>query len=208
VEFIDLQAQFTRLEPVVRTRMDAVLAHKQFIMGPEVKELEDRLKILAGARHCLTCASGSTALDLILMAWGVGPGDAVFTTPFTFVATVESIARTGATPIFADITLADYNIDAACLERAIEAVNTADSSKYPLPEMAGSRKLCPRAIVTVDLFGHPADYDVILDIARRHNLLVLEDGAQSFGGMCKDRPACGKEYTFNDGVLCPVEAIV
>jgi dTDP-4-amino-4,6-dideoxygalactose transaminase len=189
MEFIDLQAQFTRIEPAVRARMDKVLAHGQFIMGPEVKELEERLADLVGAGHCLTCASGTTALDLILMAWDIGPGDAVFTTPLTFIATAESIARTGAVPVFADIG-ADFNLDPAHLERAIEAVAKGDASLYPLPAPAREKALRPRAIVAVDLFGHPADYGRILPLAQKHGLPVLEDAAQSLGGTYNNRPLC------------------
>jgi len=190
MEFIDLEAQFRRIEPAVRARMDKVLAHGQFIMGPEVKELEERLAALAGARYCLTCSSGTMALDLILMAWGLGPGDAVFTTPLTFIATAESIARTGATPVFADIG-PDFNLNPEHLELAIEAVAKGEASIYPIPTPARERKLRPRAVVTVDLFGHPADYGRIFPLAQKHGLLVLEDAAQSFGGKYKNRPLCG-----------------
>jgi dTDP-4-amino-4,6-dideoxygalactose transaminase len=190
MEFIDLQAQFKRIEPSMRARMDQVLAHGRFIMGPEIKELEERLAALAGAGHCLTCASGTTALDLILMAWDVGPGDAVFTTPLTFIATAESIARTGAVPVFVDIG-ADFNLDPSHLERAIEAVAKGDASLYPIPAPAREKSLRPRAIVAVDLFGHPADYGRILPLAQKHGLSVLEDAAQSFGGTYKNRPLCG-----------------
>jgi len=189
MEFIDLKTQFKRIEPAVRARMDKVLAHGQFIMGPEVNELEERLASLVGIRHCLSCASGTMALELILMAWGLGPGDAVFTSPFTFIATAESVARTGATPVFVDIGV-DFNLNPAHLERAIEAVVKCDPSLYPIPVSAREKTLRPRAIVTVDLFGHPADYDRILPLAQKHDLLVLEDAAQSFGGTYKNRPLC------------------
>jgi len=190
MEFIDLKAQFKRIEPAMRARMDKVLAHGQFIMGPEVKELEERLAALAGAKHCLTCGSGTMALELILMAWGLGPGDAVFTTPFTFIATAESVARTGAVPVFVDIG-ADFNLNPAHLERAIEAVAASDSSIYPIPVPAREKTLRPRAVVTVDLFGHPANYDRILPLAQKYDMLVLEDAAQSFGGSYKNRLLCG-----------------
>ncbi|MDR1659953.1 MAG: DegT/DnrJ/EryC1/StrS family aminotransferase [Desulfovibrio sp.] len=189
MEFIDLKAQFRRVEPRIRARMDAVLAHGRFVMGPEVGELEARLAALAGAKHCLTCASGTTALDLVLMAWNIGPGDAVFTTPLTFVATAESIARTGATPVFADIG-ADYNMDVSLLEPTIEAV-LRQNGAWPLPKAAKREKLRPRAVIPVDLFGSPADYDALLPVARKYDLLVLEDAAQGFGGSYRRRPLCG-----------------
>ena len=190
MEFIDLKEQFRRLEPQVRARMDAVLAHGQFIMGREVKELEERLAEFAGVKHCLSCGSGTMALELLFLAFGFGPGDAVFTTPLTFVATGETIARTGATPVFVDIA-DDYNMDVAQLERAVLAVQTGDASLYPLPEAARSGKLTPRAVVPVDLFGAPASYDAIFEIARKHDLVVIEDAAQAFGGSYKRRPLCG-----------------
>ena len=193
MRFIDLKTQFSLAEERIRARMDAVLAHGQFILGPEVAELEDRLRAMTGAKYCLTCASGSTALDLILMAWGVGPGDAVFTSPFTFMATAESIARTGATPVFVDIDPATFNLDPSHLERAVRAVLSGDSAQYPLPAMARKNKLRPRAVITVDIFGHPAEYDAILTTAAQYDVLVLEDAAQSLGGTYRGRPlgACG-----------------
>lgn len=190
MQFIDLKKQFQRIEPQVRARMDKVLDHGQFIMGPEVKELEGRLAAMAGVKHCLSCGSGTMALELLFLGLGIGPGDAVLTTPLTFFATGETIARTGATPVFVDIGK-DYNIDASHLERAIKAVQTGDSSLYPLPEPARSGRLTPRAIVTVDLFGHPADYDTVLAVAGKYGLPVIEDSAQGFGGSYKGRPLCG-----------------
>ncbi len=126
MRFIDLKKQFFLAEERIRARMDAVLEHGQFILRPEVAEFEKRLKDITDAKHCLTCASGSTALDLIMLAWQFGPGDAVFTSPFTFAATAESIARTGATPIFVDIDPASFNIDAAQLAQAVGAVLSGD----------------------------------------------------------------------------------
>ena len=190
MQFIDLVAQQQRIKPVLDERIARVLAHGQYIMGPEVKELETRLVGMAGTGQCITCSSGSTALDLVLMAWGIGPGDAVFTTPLTFISTAESIARTGATPVFIDIG-ADYNLDCSQLEQAIQAVLNSDASIYPLPEQAISKHLKPRAIIAVDLFGYPAEYDLILPIAKKYGLKVLEDAAQSFGGTYKNRPMCG-----------------
>lgn len=191
MRFIDLETQFFLAEERIRTRMDAVLAHGQFILGPEVAELEDQLRTMTGAKYCLTCASGSTALDLIMLAWGFGPGDAVFTSPFTFVATAESIARTGATPIFVDIDPGSFNLDASQLELAVRATLSGDPTQYPLPAMARKRKLRPRAVVTVDIFGYPADYDAIFKIAKKYDMLVLEDAAQSLGGKYRGKPLCG-----------------
>lgn len=191
MEFVDLKAQFARIEREVRARMDAVLAHGQFIMGPEVALLEERLAALAGSAHCISCGSGTMALELLLMAWGVGPGDAVFTTPLTFIATAEVIARTGATPVFVDVSAKDFNIDAEKLETAIEAVLRRDQSLHPLPVPAVETRLRAKALVTVDLFGHPADYEPLLQSAARHEMLVLEDAAQSLGGSYKGRPLCG-----------------
>ena len=191
MRFIDLKKQFFLAEERIRARMDAVLEHGQFILGPEVAELEKQLKDITGAKHCLTCASGSTALDLIMLAWQFGPGDAVFTSPFTFAATAESIARTGATPIFVDIDPASFNIDAAQLAQAVGAVLSGDPTQYPLPAIAQKQKLRPRAVVTVDIFGHPADYDAIFTTAQKFDLLVLEDAAQSLGGTYRGKPLCG-----------------
>ena len=189
IPFIDLKAQFAVLEPEIRARMDAVLAHGKFIMGPEVAELETALAAFAGTRHAVSCASGTDALLMPLLAWGVGPGDAVFTTPFTFIATAEVIALLGATPVFVDIDPRTYNIDPARLAQAIHAVKAQDPTTHPLPVAAMTHKLRPRAVVPVDLFGLPADYDAIAAVAREHGLAVLEDAAQGFGGVYKGKMA-------------------
>lgn len=185
--FIDLAAQFAKLEPAIRRRMDAVLAHGKFIMGPEVAELEAALAAFTGVDHCVSCASGTDALLLPLMAKGVGPGDAVFTTPFTFIATAEVVSLLGATPVFVDIDPATFNIDPASLARAVEALKARDPKAHPLP--AGYEHLTPRAVVTVDLFGLPADADPLMDVAAAHGLFLLEDAAQGFGGVYKGRRA-------------------
>lgn len=190
MEFIDIAAQQARIKSQIDARIAAVLAHGQYIMGPEVRELESTLAKRVGAKHCIGCASGTTALELVLAAWGIGKGDAVFTTPLSFIATAETIAKTGATPVFIDIDPASYNMDPACLEAAIAAVKARDRSRYPLPIQAVEGQLHPRAMVVVDLFGNPADYNAILPIAQRHNLLVLEDGAQAFGGSYDGKPLC------------------
>jgi len=173
IPFIDLKAQQKRIRPQLEERIRKVLDHGQYIMGPEVKELEEKLAEFTGAKHAITCSSGTDALLMVLMAWGVGPGDAVFTTPFTFIATAEVISLLGATPVFVDIDPRTFNIDPEKLTLAIQAVNENTSS------------LSPKAIIPVDLFGLPADYDAIMPIAQKYNLLVLADAAQSFGGVYK-----------------------
>lgn len=168
IPFVDLAAQYRRLEPRVRARIDRVLAHGRFIQGPEVQELEEALAAHAGVSHAIGCSSGTDALLMALMAEDVGPGDAVFTTPFTFIATAEPVALLGATPVFADIDPRTFNLDPAALESAIERTRETED-------------LVPRGVIAVDLFGLPADYDAIGDIARRHGLFLIEDAAQSFG---------------------------
>lgn len=167
MEFCDLKAQYRRLKPRVDARVQAVLEHGRFILGPEVRELEEQLADRLGARHCLTCASGTDALLLALMALGVGPGDEVVTTPFTFFATGEMITLLGARPVFADIDPVTYNLDPAKIEAAI-------TSKT-------------KAILPVSLYGQPAEMDAINQIAERHGFPVIEDAAQSFGAMYKGR---------------------
>ncbi|MCK9392781.1 MAG: DegT/DnrJ/EryC1/StrS family aminotransferase [Syntrophales bacterium] len=177
-------------------------------MGPEIRELEEKLAAYVGVRHAVGCASGTDALLMALMAYGVGPGDAIFTTPFTFVATAEVISLLGATPVFVDINPVNFNIDPVKLEKAILALQMRDPSCHPLPraiipaapEGAGiavasssnseSCALRPKGIIAVDLFGLPADYDVINTIARKHDLFVIEDAAQSFGAEYHGRKAC------------------
>ncbi len=189
MEFIDLKVQQEHIRSQLWNRISSVLEHGRYIMGPEVAELELALAGYTGAKHCIGCSSGSTALDLVLSAWNIGQGDAVLTTPLTFISTAESIARTGAVPVFVDIDPHTFNLNPSHLEEAITALSE-QSPRYPLPKQAREGKLRLRAIVVVDLFGHPADYDVILDVARRHDLLVLEDGAQAFGGMYGKRKLC------------------
>ncbi len=190
MEFIDLKAQQARIKNSIETRIAQVLEHGQYIMGPEVKELERQLAAFTGAKHCIGCASGTNALELVLSAWGVGVGDAVFTTPLSFIATAEVIAKTGATPIFIDVNPHTWNIDSDTLEDAILAVQKNDATKYPLPHICKTAQLKPRCIITVDLFGNPADYENILRIAQKYNLAVLEDGAQSLGGSYKQDKLC------------------
>ncbi len=171
MQFIDLKTQQAAIKPELDRRIAAVLAHGQYIMGPEVAELETALAAFAGTKHCVTVASGTEALLIALMALGVGPGDEVITTPFTFVATVEVIALLGATPVFVDIEPDTLNIDAALIEA----------------------KITPRtkAIVPVSLYGQAADMDAITALAARHGgIAVIEDGAQSFGATLGGRRSC------------------
>jgi len=167
MEFIDLKTQYRRLKPPIDARIQTVLDHGQYILGPEVRELEDRLAARTGAKHCISCASGTDALLLAMMALGIGPGDEVITPPFTFFATGEMIALLGATPVFADIDPATYNIDPQKIEAAITPRT--------------------RAIMPVSLYGQPAQMDAINAIAARHNLPVIEDAAQSFGALHNGR---------------------
>jgi len=150
-------------------------------MGPETYELEERLADYCGVKHAISCSSGTDALLIPLVAWGIGPGDAVFTTPFTYVATAEVIALLGATPVFVDVYDSTFNIDCEKLEVVIQ--NTITSGK-----------LTPKAIIPVDLFGVPARYRLIDDIAKKYNLKVIEDAAQSFGGSIGQK----KVGTFGD----------
>jgi len=174
IPFVDLQKQFKVLEGDIRAAMDKVLEHAQFIMGPEVRQLEQKLAEFTGTKHAIGCSSGTDALLIPLMAYGVGPGDAIFTTPFTFIATAEVISFLGATPVFADIDPETYNIDPEKLRESIERVKTKGD-------------LNPRGIIPVDLFGLPADYDPIMAVAREHDLFVMADAAQAFGSVYHGR---------------------
>ncbi|HID97538.1 MAG TPA: DegT/DnrJ/EryC1/StrS family aminotransferase [Thermodesulfobacteriaceae bacterium] len=176
LSFIDLARQQEDLRPELEENIHKVLHHGRYIMGPEIRELEERLSDFAGVKYAVGCSSGTDALLMPLMAWNVGPGDAVFTTPFTFIATAEVISLIGATPVFVDIDPDTYNIDPFELRRIIDLVKREGS-------------LTPRVIIPVDLFGLPADYDAIMEIAQAEGLLVLEDAAQSFGASYKGRKA-------------------
>ncbi len=191
IPFIDLKAQYALIEERIRARMDRVLEHGAYIMGPEIQELEQRLGEYIGSRYALGCSSGSDALLMALMALDIGPGDAVFTSPFTFFATAEEIAMVGATPVFVDIDPATFNLDPSSLEKAIAALNARDDTIHPLPK--GYEHLTPKAVIPVDLFGLAADYDRIEPLCRAHGLKIIEDGAQAFGAKYKDRSskACG-----------------
>jgi dTDP-4-amino-4,6-dideoxygalactose transaminase len=167
IPFIDVAAQRRRLGRAIDDAVARVLAHCQFIQGPEVHVLEAELAAYCGARHAISCASGTDALLLVLMAWQVGPGDAVICPSFTYHATAEMVALLGATPIIADVLPDSFNLDPASCERAITT--------------AKALGLKPRAIIPVDLFGLPADHDAIAAIGATHRLLVLDDAAQAFG---------------------------
>ena len=174
MQFIDLKAQQDRIRPQLDAALSRVLDHGRYIMGPEITELEAELARLCGSKHCIACASGTDALLLGLLAYGVGPGDAVITTPFTFFATAEMIALTGATPVFADIDPDTYNMDPAELAKAIEKVR-ADG------------KLTLKGIITVDLFGLSADYDAICPFVEKNGLFLIQDSAQAFGAEYKGK---------------------
>jgi dTDP-4-amino-4,6-dideoxygalactose transaminase len=189
MQFVDLAAQQRRIRTQLEKGIMGVLDHGQYIMGPEIKELERQLAQYCGTRYAVACASGTDALLLALMAYGVGPGDAVFTTPFTFIATAEVILLLGATPIFVDIDPRTFNIDPSQLALAIELVNNGRSNNHPLPQ--GIRQpLNPKAVIAVDLFGLPADYPNINRIADEHGAVVIEDAAQSFGAELEGRRTC------------------
>jgi UDP-2-acetamido-2-deoxy-ribo-hexuluronate aminotransferase len=170
MDFIDLKTQYAVLRESINARIQRVLDHGQYIMGPEVKELEDRLAAWTGAGHCIAVASGTEALLIALLALEVKPGDEVITTPFTFAATAEMIALIGAQPVFVDVEADTANIDAAKIEAAITPRT--------------------RAIMPVALYGQPADMDEINAVAARHGLPVIEDAAQSFGATYKGRKSC------------------
>lgn len=184
MQFRDLKAQYDVLKADIDQGIQAVIESSQFISGELVTELEDRLKAFVGTRHCIACANGTDALQLVLMAWGIGPGDAVFTSDFTFFASAGCASTVGATPILVDIDPDTFNISPGDLEQKIQRV-----------EHEG--RLRPRVIIPVDLFGLPADHEAIAAIARRHGLLVLEDGAQGFGGHIRGRRAC----SFGDAAI-------
>ncbi len=168
MQFIDLITQKNRIRTSLMRRIEAIVDHGQYIMGPEVLELEKQLAAYVGTRHCVSCSSGTDALLMPLMAKGIGPGDAVLTTPFTFVATAEVISLTGATPVFVDVLPGTFNIDPDLIGPAVEE--------------ARSKGLNPKAIIPVDLFGLPADYDRLESVAASYGLWILEDAAQGFGG--------------------------
>ncbi len=169
ISFVDLKAQYRAYQPEIEAAIQRVLSHAQFINGPEVAALESALSEFSGAKHVVGCSSGTDALLMIMMAEGVGHGDAVFVPAFTFTATAEVPLLIGATPVFVDVDPDDFNIDPTNLEEKIEAVRAEG-------------KLKPRGILATDLFGLPADYTVLQEIAGRYDLKLWDDAAQSFGG--------------------------
>jgi len=177
IPFIDLGSQYARIQDDVEAAVLRVLRSGQYIHGPEVEQLEQQLAAFVGTRHAVSCASGTDALVIALMAKGVGPGDAVFTPPFTFMASAEAIALVGATPVFVDVDPATFNLSPTALRTAIEQFKDA------------GKELNPRGVIAVDLFGLPADYEAIDELARGHDLFVIEDAAQSFGARSSNRVA-------------------
>jgi UDP-2-acetamido-2-deoxy-ribo-hexuluronate aminotransferase len=188
MEFIDLAAQQKIILDKIEMNIKGVLGHGKYIMGPEVKDLERKLAEFVGVDHAVACSSGTDALLLALMAHGVGPGDAIITSPFTFIATAEVISLLGAIPVFVDIDPATFNLNPNDLKRVVQALN-GSSGTYPVPSRRGSA-LVPKGIIGVDLFGLPADYDAINEFAHENDLFVIEDGAQSFGAQYRSRRAC------------------
>lgn len=191
VQFIDLKSQYARVQEQIERSVLRVLRSGQYILGPEVDALEHRLAKYVGVNFAISCASGTDALVMALMAKGVGPGDAVFTVPFTFMASAEAIATVGATPVFVDVDPATFNIDTNSLSAAIDALKNGEGQSLPRFEASTLKQLKPKGIIAVDLFGLPADYDEINRIAQSNRLFVIEDAAQSFGGACKNRRAGG-----------------
>ena len=170
MEFIDLKSQYRRLKTEIDAGIQRVLDHGQYILGPEVAELEEKLAAYTGAKHCISVANGTDALQIAQMALGIGPGDEVITPGFTYIATAETVALLRAKPVYVDIDLRTYNLDPALLEAAITPRT--------------------KAIIPVSLYGQCADFDAINAIAAKHGIPVIEDAAQSFGGSYKGRKSC------------------
>lgn len=177
MEFRDLKKQYMSMKEEMDHALQSVLSAGSFIGGELVTRLEDSLAEYVGVKHCITCANGTDALQLALMAWEIGEGDAVFVPDFTFFSTAEVIPWVGATPVFVDVNYDTFNLSAHCLEEAINKV-------------IEEGRLKPKAIIAVDLFGQPVDYSSIKALAEQYGLFLLEDGAQGFGGTIGDRPAC------------------
>ena len=177
MEFRDLKAQYRKYKQEIDSAILKVIEETSFIGGSEVERLEKRLAEYVGVKHCITCANGTEAMTLVLMAWNIKKGDAVFIPDFTFFSTGEVVSFLGATPIFVDVDEHTFNINPVKLEEAIKRVKEEG-------------KLTPRVIIPVDLFGLPANYIEIGKLAKKYQLLVLEDGAQGFGGSIDGKKAC------------------
>lgn len=178
MELVGVKQQKDLIIEIIHARINNVLLHGNFIQGPEVRELESRLEEYVGVKHCISCGNGTDALQLALMAHGIGAEDIVFTSAFSFFASAEAIAILGATPFFVDIKENTYNISPESLEKAIENNNRIGKKQA-------------KAVIAVDLFGLPAEYDSLRSICKKHNLLLIEDAAQSFGGSYQKTKACG-----------------
>lgn len=170
IEFIDLKAQQNRIKDKIDAGIQSVLTHGQYILGPEVTELEEKLAAYVGAKYCITCANGTDALQIAQMAFGIGPGDEVITPGFTYIATAETVALLGAKPVYVDVNSKTYNLDVEKLEAAITPKT--------------------KAIIPVSLYGQCADFDAINAIAAKYGIPVIEDAAQSFGATYKGRKSC------------------
>lgn len=173
IPFIDLESQQKRIRPQIDAAIKRVLDHGKYIMGPEVGELEERLAEYCGAKYCISCSSGTDAILMSLMAYGIGRGDAVFIPAMTFPATPEAVTLLGATPVFVDIDPRTFNIDQQSVLQGLEAVKI--------------KGLTPKAIMAVDLYGQPADYPALSLLAQKHNLFLIADAAQSFGASLNDK---------------------
>lgn len=177
MQFRDLGKQYQTLKADIDKAMTDVASQAHYIMGPQVKELEQELAEYVGVKHCLTCANGTDALTLALKAWGIGQGDAVFVPDFTFFSSAEVVSLEGATPVFVDVDADTFNIDVVSLESVIQ-------------KTLAEGQLKPKVIVAVDLYGLPANYPALKAIAQKYGLLILEDGAQGFGGSIEGKKAC------------------
>lgn len=184
MQFRDLKAQYLHYKKEIDSAVESVMQSANFIGGKEVSEVEEQLAEYVGTKHCISCANGTDALMLVAMAWGIKEGDAVFVPDFTFFATGEIVAFLGATPVFVDVDRVTFNIDPEKLELMIQ-------------KTIKEGRLTPKAIIPVDLFGLPANYPEIERIAKKYNLLILEDGAQGFGGRINEKKAC----SFGDAAI-------
>ena len=184
MQFRDLKAQYLHYKEEINSAIENVLLNTNFIGGKEVSELEEQLAKYVGTKHCISCANGTDALMLVVMGWGIKEGDAVFVPDFTFFATGEIVSFQGATPVFVDVDKETFNLNPIKLEQTIQ-------------KTINEGKLTPKAIIPVDLFGLPANYPEIEKIAKKYNLLVLEDGAQGFGGHIRGKKAC----SFGDAAI-------